>query len=490
MAVTQYDKSELITKLKGYKVVSTESGPIKPAKEQLIKAMTDGVMPPVGNQMSNEWDRRIYNERNPYFDGKSRKTVKDIMSEAASQTAAQGLRMDLSSIDAEQAHCKELVSRRGKDYVLDMYYPNTKGDLSIIIKDQFGNVKQVELAIDSDDYMNHLGDRILETIDSFDADRDVAPDLDTLLYNDLAESTPVPGPDSDGLNPEPGLFGEAVSWQLGRDMKETRRIMMEFGPDDFAVDDGAGDDVSADIAGAESADAGMNDPVPSPDAGSEVAGGEVEDAETYTNFATNHATILKNGTTDHMAEIIASSADETPVILGMDKQLNGFAGIKDMSDQAIINAFGKLFGFISDAPSYDDNRPAPETATDVRLPVAKWEELFTALDDEYTTPEHFKETIGKILPDMFDASGNMHNPAADLANLELPDEPGFQNTISADDKFSVAEPAPEGPASGADDVFGSIADDIARGEMEFQPDESTPEDDEQSRYDEIFQNVQ
>lgn len=485
MAVTKYDKSELITKLGGFKVVTTESGPIKPAKEQLIKAMTKGVMEPIKNQLSKDWDRRIYGGNAPLFDPAIRKTVKDVMQEAASQTAHRGMRLNLESIDAEQAHCKLAVSRRGKDYIVDIYYPNADGDISVIVKDQFNNLKQFDTDIDSEDYIRNFGNSILTTIDSFDTDRNTPGSYDEMMYNDLEENSPANDqPAEEGLLPQPG-FTDAVSWQLGRDMRETRRILTEaeFTEDDFAATPDAGADVSQDIQDANAADQQLNNPVP----GNEQAGGTQDEEMSYIDFAVNHATILKGGITDHMAEVIASSADETPLILGRDKQLNGFAGIKDMPDMDIINAFGKLFGFISDGPETASGRPAPETANDVRLPRAKWEELFTALEDDYTTPERFKESIGKILPDMFDSKGNAHNPAADLTNVELPDETGMSNSIGPNEEFTVAEPAPAGPAAGTQDVYGDLASDIAQGNMEFQPDE-TPDD--TNRYDQIFQNIQ
>lgn len=484
MAVTQYDKSELITKLKGFKVVSTESGPIVPAKDKLIKAMTKGVMEPIGNQISEEWDRRIYSERNPFFDNKTRKNVKDIMQEAAEQTADKGIRLNLESIDAEKSRCLLRVSRRGKMFTVDILYPNTKGDISVIVTNENGEIKKLELGIESEDYVKNFGNRILETIDAFAAE-DAPANMDDLLYNDLDTVLPENTPAEPGLNPETRMV-ESVGWQLGRDMRETRRILMEqqevgpngFGPEDFAAAP-EGDDPNQVVADAEQANEQMTDP---------TAGGVQANDPTYTEFATENASILKNGTTDHMAEIIASSAEETPVILGMDKQLNGFAGIKDMKDQEIINAFGKLFGFIKNDMTTDPSRPVPESETDVRLPKEKWEAVFTALEDEYTTPDHFKEQLGKILPDMFDSQGSMHNPDAEMTALQLPNDPYDDTTVKPGDEFSVATPAPEGPAAGATDsgVFGSLAEDNALAQEQFLPDES---EDTTSRYDQIFQNV-
>lgn len=484
MAITQYNKNDLISKLRGYKVPQTESKVGEVSKDQIIKVMTKDAMPPMGNQMSQQWDRRIYNKRNPFFDNRERKTVKDIFQEAASQTAQAGLRLDLKSIDAEQAHCKLDISRFGKDYIADIYYPNVNGNISVIIKDQNNSLKEFETTTDDENYSAKLGESIIQVITDL-AKPDQPANFDEMMYNDLDASKPATTQTEDGLNPDVGFMGEAVSWQLGRDMKETRRILMEFGPEDFAAEPDAGqEDVSQDINQANAAGEQMTNPVP----GNETAGGEQDEEDTYTNFATQRATILKNGITDHMAEIIASSADKTPVILGRDKQLHGFSGIADMPDMEIIKAFGKLFGFISDASKSEPGKPAPETATDVRLPTSKWEELFTALEDDYSTPEHFKEQLGKILPDMFDSQGNMHNPAAELANLELPNDIGPAGSISNDDQFSVAEPAPSGPATGGgEDIFGDLASDIEQGNAEFQPDE-TPDD--TSRYDQIFQNIQ
>ena len=56
MAITQYNKNDLISKLRGYKVPQTESKVGEVSKDHIIKVMTKDAMPPMGNQMSQQWD--------------------------------------------------------------------------------------------------------------------------------------------------------------------------------------------------------------------------------------------------------------------------------------------------------------------------------------------------------------------------------------------------------------------------------------------------
>ena len=487
MSEEKLNKKNLINKLTGFKVVSTESGPIVPAKTEFVKADTDGVMPPVGDQMSEDWDRRIYSLNKPICDNEWRKTVKDIyrkvLTEAATETPFRGMRLNLDSINLEETHCKIMFQRNGEDYIAEIIYPNAKGRISVIVKDQYGQTDMFETDIDSEEYMTNFGYTILKTVDNLRAKRKRPGSFNEMMgFGEELEPGTASATPLDVAEMEPSaLLHESVGWELERDMRGTKKILMEFGPDDFAAEPVDGGDASQDIGAAIDAGSEMTEPVP----GQETPGGDVEEIPvSYSDYAANRATIIKGGITDHMAEVIASSADDTPIVIGMDKQLNGFPGIKDQSDMSIINAFGKMFGFISDAPLLNPDQIAPERGDDVRLPESKWDEVFAALEDGYTTPEHFKEELGRILPDLF-GNGSSPTNGVVMGNLELPSEDEFGQKISDDEPYTMAEPAPAGEPGEED--FGTFLDRLRNGEGDFQPDESEPPP--QTDYDKILANI-
>lgn len=170
----KFDKKQLFEAIQGLSYVTTTSGPVVPAKSKQIEVMTKQILGPITKPQDNEkHDKRLYDKNPALTSSRPFMTIKDIygkvihsLTEATSKTADHSMRLNLSSIDMEETHCKFIVNRHDTRVLVEMYYPNVNKNISIKLLTESGNSKLYEVSLDSDQFRMNFGYTILKSIDA------------------------------------------------------------------------------------------------------------------------------------------------------------------------------------------------------------------------------------------------------------------------------------------------------------------------------------
>ena len=159
---TIISRQELLEKLGKMGYVKTQSGPVVPAKQELIDTITKGTPKPVGDQTKASWDHRKY-DNDPLTLNKNYLSLKDIgvkimnesrmhsLNEAADLT----FHIDLPVMDQQVTSGR--MKCLGHDIMIQLMAPNDEGKVTISLEDRnTGRSTLRNLSPDSDELKGRL----------------------------------------------------------------------------------------------------------------------------------------------------------------------------------------------------------------------------------------------------------------------------------------------------------------------------------------------
>lgn len=429
-----FDKKSLIKAMKEMYAVTTQSGPVVPSKTQTIKIMKEQILDPVDAPQDREnWDRRTYDKNKSLTTGFNVEDLyKKVVMEATSKTDYHGMRLNLKSIDMKRTHCKFIVDRQGHEALVELYYPNTNGNITakVTTDDHMSNFYKVPL--DSPQFQNNFGFTILKSIDQLrqkSGAYDLTNDLNTQqILNGMGSAVY----DVNQSNIQPGaMLRESVDCNLAG-LLNICNAVVEAEDDPMATE--GGDPSSEQAPGAAAFNAPADGEVATPmddaanDAGSvngtdEKPGEPVNlyDALVNAEFTSkdpdqiiNAAGSAVNGEKsqiDNLAMIISKAKaanDEKSgykTQLGSDDIYNGFNGLKNESAKNLWEMFFEL-------PGYSNLK-------DVTTTEEKVSELRSYLADPGTselTLDRFDHKIQELFPEAY-SNGESPNEKFDVNAL-------------------------------------------------------------------------
>lgn len=444
----QIKNKDLLKALGRIGIVKTTSGPVVPAKADIIKAVGDKILKPLKKgQDCDDWDSRKYDLNDSLLMHKNYLTAKDlyqkVVMEATSRTPYRGMRLDLSSIDMEETHCKFLVIRRDAKYVVEILYPNANEMISVSITNESDVRNEYEVDLESDEYTVNFGHTILKSIDEMANEHpSVSKLLGGTMVGNLGSSLHTV--DETYLQPS-AVMTESVDWELC----ELKKLVEAVNEDEDAEAGLGGDD-----AGAMPTDSGNDefsrdefnqaaDQMTNPMAGgSDVESDDAGDDEQVMRYSEyfidnkgkNSPTNTKDGTYDNMAKILGKIASQTPEYRSAEEQTYGWAGYMGEDPKEVAKAFGKVYGFInsdeklnSTADKYGVKIIDGEDA----FPEEIWDQILEALTPLHGSSfdkESFDIKLSKILPDLFNANGSRKDTGRSMhTDLKLPTDQENQN---------------------------------------------------------------
>ena len=426
--MSHIDKEKLIKALKEFNYVSTKSGPIEPSRTKIIKAMTQQTLSPVSKPQDGEdWDKREYKLNKDLSYGKNLITTKDlykkVFTEAVTNTAYRGMRMNLSSIDMKETHCKFIIVRRDHEVMVELYYPNENENITVKLLTDNSLSNLYEVPLDSPQFLKNFGYTILKTCDDLiDSNNtyDVGDDLDTMqtlggFGNDLTDL-------NDTLLQPSAMLRESVDSDLGKllnlcnavALMEAKEVSDEVSDE---VIENTPDEGDEQAPGAEAFSMGSNDSIlePTPMNSGDVNGTDAGTGEDATiNFREalldgDMQTINADGDSvngnssalDNLSKVVAARMADmqkdtrngnTGVELSSDEIYHGTVGLDKQSPRDIINAFFEYFKELDDMVTQKQ--------------IDQFMEFLTNPGTESITLDAFDRELKKIFPDKYDESSN------------------------------------------------------------------------------------
>ena len=330
--------------------VSTESGPVVPAKSIPIKMMKNIIADIQGKHCRGEsrtdWGdlaKKFNKDAGPHEYTTIQDILKKALTEAAAGSVGQSLfRMDLGNVVCDSAHAKFKMNRKNHSVVVDLLYPNSNGNITMRFNVDDVGEKMFELSLDSEHYINGFGRTLIACCDN--------------AITDAENMTEEP----DIYETENGY--EPLMASDMRDLRDMAKQLMEadFGAEDFAAapSDPSGAVPSPD-AGSAPATGGDPSTVSSAGTGKSEIGGDLERDDDVVNFADecranlNTETSLdtsQNGSFNRFTDILGSKmANATRkassgVILTGKQIVNGTMGIATtMSADERISTFQEYY---------------------------------------------------------------------------------------------------------------------------------------------------
>ena len=472
------NRQELLEKLGKLGIVKTQSGPVVSAKQQMVDMMTKGTPKPVGDQTSQKWDRRKY-DNSPLNMNRNYLNLKDlgirIMTEsrqrALNEAGELNFNIDLP-VFTQTAISGKMVCL-GHEIKCQILGPNDMGKLSIILDDETtGKSTQKNLSPDADEFKGNLANVIKRIAVDLVKSGDTAESLDELTQG-VGAVTGFAGNDNFGtfndldiaeMAPSTLVRNESVDWQLESLRKLCNKAVMEA--DDFSADDFA---APAEDGGA-APDAGM-DPAaaPAPQNAGEVNGNadgtakDAPDTMEFTRFCIPQVGDehygLDQKAVDTMNKLIASAYakdlenDSSGVKPGEDEILNGWSGTMGQTRDIAVPLFLKFYPALGDKP----------------LPKDGLVKMAKALDEgiDYKT---FNERLSTWFPEVYNEDGTSINDVdAQAAAMRLPGDDPTGTGVGFSPNAPIGEP--NGGAGGtadmmamADDIFGEPGTEAKEGE--------------------------
>lgn len=426
------------------KLVKTSSGPVEPATAQVLKVCKDKILKPLKkDQTKEDFDSRRYTLNARFESTNKFITTRDlyqkVVLEAANRTPYRGMRLDLSSIDVAETHCKFIVDRRGNRYIVELFFPNANEAITVSIADESENRKLYEVSLESEQYTVNFGYTILKSIDEMAAEYGNAS-IDDMLSGTMVGNLGSAMRTAEDTYLQPSaLLTESVDWQLHRlkGICEAAAEEQAPGAEAFSAD------INVDDANQQAIDAGNQMENMAPIDGM----GEEEQTIRYTDFAHSSeggVDINKDGHIDHMTTILNEIQSKTPQYIPANGKIQG---LDTQQPDSVINAFGVAYNFIhtnddpmvqkaakhgvkiqseADHPAeYDEKNLI--TNPEVRdnedcFPENIWRAIFDALGPNFTTKMAFDQALSEILPKVFDATGNRVGSLGIQNGLETPSE--------------------------------------------------------------------
>lgn len=473
------NRQELLEKLGKLGIVKTQSGPVVSAKQQMVDMMTKGTPKPVGDQTSQKWDRRKY-DNSPLNMNRNYLNLKDIgiriMTESRQRSLNEASELNFAidlPVFTQTAISGKMVCL-GHPIKCQILGPNDMGKLSIILDDEMtGQSTQQNLSPDADEFKGNLANVIKRLAVDLVKSADTANSLDELTQG-VGAVTGFAGNDNFGsfndlnvaeMEPSTLVRNESVDWQLESLRKLCNKAVMEadedFGAEDFAApaeDGGAAPDAGMDPAAA-----------PAPQNAGEVNGNAdgtskgAPDTMEFTKFCDpgvgDKGSGLKQKAVDTMNKIIAAAYtkdlqnDSSGVKPGEDEILNGWAGTIAQTRDVAVKEFLKFFPALGEKP----------------LPKDGLVKMAQALEEgiDYKT---FNERLSTWFPEVYNEDGTSINDVdAQAAAMQLPGDDTTGTGIGFSPNAPIGKPT--GGAGGtadmmamADDIFGEPGTEAKEGE--------------------------
>lgn len=431
-----------------FSYVTTQSGPVVPAKEKSIETFGNIIANMQGKYRKGDSTANWSDLAKKFNSGVKSNyiTIKDVLKKALNEavTSSRGqslFRLDLGNVVMDSAHAKFLIDRKNRKVVTELLYPNDNGNITIRFNVDNIAMKMYEVSLDSEYYLDNFGKTILMCCDDCIKEVDNMAEEDD-LFGEGDEFAPMMASDMRTLNSLCALMEDDESG--------------EFGEADFSSD--AGDDIGGDSMEAAPEVAGL----PSDDMGSAwAASDDDEEGEQFRDFVTSFKITQEDcPELDCMKRIIAGkratgeNVSSAPMKATALSKYNDELGTKHMLFVDVVNEFLKYY------PSLD-NVIIP---TEVLEAIGTW----LAGNDSTNAAEEFDEwarlspTVSKYVIGE-QSSENSEN----MDNLELPSDP-FSETEEAEAE-DAEEYVPEDTGS-----FMDSADEFASG-GDFGADENSEE---------------
>lgn len=481
----QIDKNTLIKAMKDLVYVSTESGPVVPSKTKVIKMLTKQIPDPVKKPQDGEdWDHRTYDMNKPLTYGKNLITTRDlykkVFTEAVTNTAYRGMRMNLSSIDMQETHCKFIINRRDHEMLVELFYPNENGNITVKLTADTSLSNLYEVPLDSPQFTKNFGYTILKTCDDLiDSNNtyDLGNDLDTMQFvNGLGNGTEEPS--NSLMATDSSIYHESVGSELGQLLNLCNAVNL--------LED------SEQAPGAENFAMGNVDEAPVPDNIPGINSGDVngtdsaEDGDDIVNFAdymkenlSEVQTINASGDSvngdssmlDNLGKMISEKMAD--MVSGKNKQNSGIAlsgkeiytgttGIKDQAPTAVLKAFFDYY---------------PELNTDVKVSqIDQFVDYLTNPGTDNLSLAEFNDKLAELFPEVYSDGASEEDSQMSIDSVGVPGESKFNGTEPEYNPDEAVDPSVLG-AGGTDNdfmndgSFGAMIDQVGGGDVPL-PDEN------------------
>ena len=434
MAEFSISKKDLLGAM-GY--VTTTSGPVVPARSKKVETMKG--TKPVGDQTSQKWDHRKY-DNDSLLMNKNYLDLKDIgvkiMTEATTSTSYDPMRLNLTGMDMEDCSLNGKFMCDGQVVTFNIKYPNNNNKISVEVALESGDSNLYEVPLDSDQFKGNFAQSIRESARELINKVNNPADMDEMLYG-VGKVQGVPSTSYNVADPfasqKLGLDTanadamnftayESVDWKLHKLLDLCNVCALteaegeEFGPDDFAAPAG-------DMGGAGAPDPMANDGTQAPASAGEVNGnaggnGDGDDTMEFREYMLpadpDHGSGLTQAAWDNMASIVAdgvaklNNSSSGGVKPSSSEWLEGFPGVKNMTPDEILEQF----------LSFDDYK-----ALDTTLPIEGLKQFAHAMEEDKLDINRFKTNLGKWFPEVYNTDGTaMHDVAKETAAMTFPQD--------------------------------------------------------------------
>ena len=470
---TQIDKNTLLKAMKDYVYVTTQSGPVVPSKTKVIKMLTKQIPDPVKKpQDGDDWDHRTYDQNKPLVYGKNLITTRDlykkVFTEAVTNTAYRGMRMNLASIDMKETHCKFIINRRDHDMLVELFYPNENENISVKLTSDTGLSNLYEVSLQSPQFVNNFGYTILKTCDELiDSNNtyDVGNDIDTMqTLNGLGNGTEDAS--NSWMATDSSIYHECVDSGLSQLLNMCNAVnLLEDGEQAPGAEAFSMDGQEQDIA--------PPDNIPGMDNGGAIGAGDVNGSDDSKNALVN----MKTDIFDNMSNVSHQALDTLSKILSQEMSqkakeggqtgrgfalspseiYNGTKPMKTEDPKYVFNAFFKEF------PELERNQ----------VPEDKIQEFLDYLDDPQTADvslTEFNDKLTEIFPDAMNAP---QASASDMSTSDLSDL-GFGDKTASPEGFDLDAPVDPSAMDASNDFmndgsFGAMMDQVGGEQVDLPP---------------------
>lgn len=416
---------------KAFEYTQTKSGPVEPARTKSVKMMK-GTLKPVGDQTSQKWDHRTYDNKS-LLQKKNYLDLKDIgikiMTEATSSTSYDPMRLNLSGMDMDKCSLNGNFQCNGVPVTLNLRYPTPKGEIAVEISLNDGNSMMYDVSLDSDQFKGNFAQSIRESA------KNLIDRREERNREDMMDSFGTVQMPSDNFNDTLGLAAgdtnnitryESVDWRLHKLLGVCQEAEAKFEAEDFAAEDfaaPAGDEMGGDMGGgAPAADAGGSE---QPQSAGDVNGvtdgnGKGENELEFREFVLpsdpSNGSGLSQAAWDNLAQIVSDAINYVNenqaggVKPSATEWYEGFPGVKNMTPDEILEQF----------LSFDDYK-----ALDTTLPMTGLQQFAHALEGGKVDVTKFKTDLGKWFPEVYNTDGTaMHDTAKEVAAMTFPQDNG------------------------------------------------------------------
>lgn len=442
-------RKDLLEKLGKMGVVKTQSGPVVPAKKELIDTITKKVPKPVGDQTKAKWDHRKY-DNDPLTLNKNYLTLKDIGIKIMTESRLHALneannmtcKIDLPVMDQQVTTGK--MQCLGHDIKLQLMAPNDEGEVSIILDDaNTGKTRQTTLPADSDELRGRLDLTIKRMALDLVRNGDTASNLDQMTSG-AGSVTGFNGNDNfndvnfDDLNtaemgPSALVRQESVDWQLNALLGMCNKIALEadgdFGEADFAA---PADNTKPDDATAAGGMQNAGDVNANPGGTSEGAEEKMEFTKFCDPGVGDEGAGLSQKAVDTLNKIIANAYtkglqdDSSGVQPDEDEIANGWAGTLAQPREVAVPTFLKFtkYAALGDQP----------------LPKDGLVKMAKALEDGID-PKTFDQRLGTWFPTVYSEDGtSLTDVDAQTAAMRMPGDDPTGVGVGFDPNAPIGDP--------------------------------------------------